>query len=83
MGKTNSTVREDFGRLEDDWRPFRRGLRRRDQQAWDTLLDGAEHYRDACHMQNSMHRMEMWLMSMLMFHQREIEALQERLDGVE
>lgn len=83
MGKTNPTVRETLDRLETEWQPFRRGLRRRDQLAWDTMLVGADHYRDACHMMNYHDPMVMWLISMLLHHQREIEALQEALDDVE
>lgn len=45
MGRTNPTYRDLFRNWrEDDLSPWRRGLRRPEQQRWDRLLDDAERY---------------------------------------
>jgi len=52
MGRTNPTLRDEFDRIEREWTPFRRALRRRHQPAFDAVFERARAHADAGSMQN-------------------------------
>lgn len=52
MGRTQPTVRDRLDRLEREWQPFRRSLRRRDQPAFDRLFERARAHADAAAQQH-------------------------------
>jgi hypothetical protein len=47
MGRTNPTYRDTIRGLEDQWQPYRRALRRRDQPYFDALFEHARAHADA------------------------------------
>jgi len=83
MGRTNPTFRDALAQLRREWRPYRRGLRRTDQPAYDDLMGKAEAHADAAGYANPADPTPLALLSMLLEQQTEIDRLRERLDGVE
>ena len=83
MGRSKPTVRNYLDGLEDDWQPYRRTLRRRDQAHFDRLFEHARGHADAATQLDPADPRLAALFSMLLAHQREIDALRERLAAVE
>lgn len=83
MGRTNPTYRNFLQQYEDRWQPYRRALRRDDQQHFDRLFKHARQHADAAGHQNSPDPERAALFSMLLAQQRELAALRERLDDAE
>lgn len=79
MGRTNPTYRDVVDRLEEDWQPFRRALRRRYTADFDRLFDHARTFADAGGYLNSSGPTEVVLLSMLLAHEHELRQLRERL----
>jgi len=80
MGRTNPTYRDFLGRLEDDWAPFRRGLRRRDQRDFDRLFERARGHADAAGYANGTDPQFAFLLSVLLAQERELRELRERVE---
>ncbi|WP_459193860.1 hypothetical protein [Halosimplex sp. J119] len=80
MGRTNPTYRDFLGRLEDDWRPFRRGLRRRYQDDFDRLFERARNHADAAGYANGADPEFAFLLSVLLAQEHELRQLRERVD---
>lgn len=83
MGKTNRTYRDKLRRLEGDWGPFERALRRDYQPAWNDLWTHGKHFADAAGIQNEVTTMEPFLISVCLGQQHEIRELQERVEELE
>ncbi|WP_123533944.1 hypothetical protein [Halosimplex salinum] len=83
MGRTNPTYRDFLRRLEDDWRSFRRGLRRRSQSDFDRLFERARDHADAAGYANGTDPEFAFLLSVLVAQERELRELRERVDAVE
>lgn len=66
--------------IEQDWQSYRRGLRRRDQDTFDTLFDHAEAHADAAGQMNPHRSMDAVLLSILIEQQNTIEKLQDKLE---
>jgi hypothetical protein len=81
MGRTNPTFRDTLRNLEDQWSPYRRGLRRRDQDLFDTLWGYARSYADAGGYLNHADPEVVMLFSICVAQQRQIEMLRQRVDG--
>ena len=79
MGRTNPTYRDAVDRLEDDWQPFRRALRRRHTEDFDRLFDHARTFADAGGYLNRYDPTEVVLLSMLLAHEHELRQLREQL----
>jgi len=77
MGRTNPTYRDHLQRLEDDWQPFRRGLRREYKADFDRLFDRARTHADAAGYHNSSDPDLAAVLSILLAHEHEIRQLQE------
>jgi hypothetical protein len=80
MGKTRSTYRDQVDQFVDDWRQYRRALRRRHQPHWDEMMRGARRYADAGGQQNP--RDPKWTIafSIMLEQQRQIAELQAELE---
>lgn len=78
MGRTGPTVREQLDRLERDWRPFRRSLRRRHRPAFDRLFERARGHADAASQQNPRDPWRAFVVAVLLAHEAELRALRER-----
>jgi len=79
MGRTNPTYRDSLRRLEDDWRPFRRGLRRRYQDDFDRLFERARDHADAAGYANGTDPEFAFLLSVLLAQEHELRTLRERV----
>lgn len=80
MGRTNPTYRDFLRRLEDDWAPFRRGLRRRSQGDFDRLFERARDHADAAGYANGTDPEFAFLLSVLLAQEAELRELRGRLD---
>lgn len=81
MGRTNATFRDLLRSYRDEWRPYRRALRRRDQPHFDRLFEHAAAHADAAGALNPREPMFPVLVSMLLEQERRITALERRLDA--
>jgi len=75
MGRTNPTLRDRLDRLERDWRPFRRALRRRHQDDFDRLFERARGHADAAGQQNPPDAWRAFVFAVLLAQEREIQQL--------
>ncbi|MFW5896380.1 MAG: hypothetical protein ACOCUA_03250 [archaeon] len=75
MGRTAPTVRESFDRLEADWQPYRRSLRRRHQPAFDQLFERARAHADAAAQQNPADPWRAFVVTVLLAQELEIQRL--------
>ncbi len=80
MGRTNPTYRDAVDRLEDDWQPFRRALRRRYTSDFDRLFDHARMYADAGGYLNSHDPVQVVLLSVLLAHEHQLQQLREQTE---
>ena len=83
MGRTNPTFRDRIRRLEDEWQPFRRGLRRVDQPYFDQCFDDAVAHAAAGGQQNPVDPWQALLLSIVIEQQRRIDALETELAGTQ
>jgi hypothetical protein len=83
LGRTNPTFRDLLTAIEGRWKPYRRALRRQDQQRFDQLFEDARSHADAAGYQNADEPLFPVLVSILLAQQRRIEDLQARLDALE
>lgn len=77
MGRTNPTYRDWLRSFEQDWQPFRRALRRQYQDDFDRLFEHADGFADAAGFANARDPELALLLSMLLAHERELQALRD------
>ncbi len=83
MGRTVLPFSQVLEQEIQEWRKFRRGLRKEDQQVLDRLFEKAR-----LHMQAGVYASRPWpfetiLISILLEHEKMLTALRERLKGLE
>jgi hypothetical protein len=83
LGRTNPTFRDLLTAIEGRWKPYRRALRRQDQQRFDQLFEDARAHADAAGYLNADEPLFPVLVAMLLAQQRRIEALQARVAALE
>jgi hypothetical protein len=76
MGRTNPTYRDWLRAFEERYGAYRRGLRRRDQPAFDRLFAQAADHADAAGLANDTDPEVAALLSMLLAHERRIAELE-------
>ena len=81
MGRTNPTFRDRIRGIEDNWQPFRRGLRSRDQPHFDACFDAAVAHADAAGYQNPVDPWPAVLLSIVIEQQRRIDTLESELNA--
>lgn len=81
MGRTNPTFRDVLTSIEDDWRDYRRALRRPDQDRFDRLWEDARQYADAGGYLNHQNPMVVVLFSMTLAQEQRIQDLEAELEG--
>ncbi len=81
MGRSKPTFRNYLDRLEGDWQPYRRALRRRDQPHFDALFASARTHADAAGQLDPADPRLAVLFSMLLAHERELRELRARSGG--
>lgn len=83
MGRSRPTFRNYLDGFEDDWQPYRRTLRRRDQPHFDSLFARAREHADAAGQLDPADPRLAVLFSMLLAQERELAELRERVDSLE
>ena len=85
MGRTNPTYRDSLRRLESEWEPMRRALRREYQADFDRLFDRGRTFADAAGYANPRDPERALLLSLALAHEVELRRLraelEERADG--
>ncbi|MDL0127627.1 hypothetical protein [Halobacterium salinarum] len=80
MGRTNPTYRDTLRHMEDNWQPYRRALRRRDQDRFDALWGAARGYADAAGYLSHSDPSIAMLFSICLAQQRHIDQLLEAIE---
>ncbi|WP_136687507.1 hypothetical protein [Halorhabdus amylolytica] len=75
MGRTRPTARDSFDRIEAEYQPFRRSLRRRHQPAFDRLFERARAHADAAGQQNTADPWRTFVLSVLLAQELELQRL--------
>lgn len=83
MGRTLPSVTMQLREEEQSYQPFRRALRKSDQEIFDELFVAAKNHRSAVAMAANTLPMESILLSMLIEQRKEIKHLQVRLEAFE
>lgn len=83
MGRSQPTYRDRLRRLESEYQPFERALRRDAQQDFGRLFDHGRNYADAAGIQNEPTVLEPFLLSVCLGQQRELRELRERVAELE
>lgn len=76
-------MRDQLDRLEREWQPFRRSLRRRHQPSFDALFERARGHADAATQQNPRDPWRALVFAALLAQERELANLRERVDELE
>lgn len=77
MGRTNPTYRDALSRLESEWEPMRRALRREYQADFDRLFDRGRTFADAAGHANHPDPERALVLSLLLAHEVELRRLRE------
>ena len=80
MGRTNPTYRDALRRLESEWEPMRRALRREYQGDFDRLFDRGRTFADAAGYANPRDPERALLLSLALAHEVELRRLREELE---
>ncbi|MCU4972665.1 hypothetical protein OB955_07925 [Halobacteria archaeon AArc-m2/3/4] len=80
MGRTNPTYRDALRRLEREWEPMRRGLRREYQGDFDRLFARARGFADAAGYANPPRPERALVLSVLLAHEVELRELRAELE---
>jgi hypothetical protein len=83
MGRTNPTYRDALRRLESEWEPMGRALRREHQGDFDRLFDRARAFADAAGYANPPEPERAFVLSLLLAHEVELRRLREELAALE
>ena len=83
MGRTNPTYRDVVRGLEEDWRQYRRALRRVDKPHFDRLFEHAREHADAAGYLNHQQPEVTLLVSVVLEQEKRMQDLHERLRALE
>lgn len=81
MGRTNPTYRETIRGVEQQWQPYRRALRCRDQPHFDRLFEYARAHADAAGQLNHRFVELPLLVSVLIEQERRLRALEQAVES--
>ena len=83
MGRTTQTMTQLVAQEEAYWAPFRRALRREDQEVFDRLFAAARHHSAPAHYASHATPFDSMLLAMLLEAMKVVEALRQRVDALE
>lgn len=81
MGRTVPTYRSVLEGVSQQWRDFRRALRREDREAFDSLVVKARMHSSAATYAVSLDPVESIILSMLLEHEKELMRLSRSVEG--
>jgi hypothetical protein len=82
MGRTVPTFRAALEDAIKKWDGYRRALRQRDREAFDRMMDACRLYSSASGQATRPEPLAAMFMSILLEHQRKLEALEAELDRI-
>ena len=83
MGRTTQTMTQLVAQEEVYWAPFRRALRREDQEVFDRLFAAARHHSAPAHYASHATPFDSMLLAMLLEAMKMIETLRQRINALE
>lgn len=83
MGRTTQTMTQLVAQEEAYWAPFRRALRKEDQEIFDRLFAAARHHSAPAHYASHATPFDSMLLAMLLEAMKVVEALRQRIDLLE
>ena len=82
MGRTTQTMTQLVAQEEAYWAPFRRALRKEDQEVFDRLFAAARHHSAPAHYASHATPFDSMLLAMLLEAMKVVEALRQRVDAL-
>jgi len=79
MGRTTQTMTQLVAQEEAYWAPFRRALRKEDQEVFDRLFAAARHHSAPAHYASHATPFDSMLLAMLLEAMKVVEALRQRI----
>ncbi len=83
MGRTTQTMTQLVAQEEAYWAPFRRALRKEDQEIFDRLFAAARHHSAPAHYASHATPFDSMLLAMLLEAMKTVEALSRRVEALE
>ena len=83
MGRTTQTMTQLVAQEEVYWAPFRRALRKEDQEVFDRLFAAARHHSAPAHYASHATPFDSILLAMLLEAMKVVETLRQRVDALE
>lgn len=83
MGRTTQTMTQLVAQEEAYWTPFRRALRKEDQEIFDRLFAAARHHSAPAHYASHATPFDSMLIAMLLEVMKAVEALSARVRALE
>ena len=83
MGRTTQTMTQLVAQEEAYWAPFRRALRKEDQEVFDRLFAAARHHSAPAHYASHATPFDSMLLAMLLEAMKMIETLRQRINALE
>ena len=83
MGRTVPSYRQALEREIERWKGFRKGLRNRDAEAFDRMMNACRLFASAGSMATRPVLLEAMLMSILLHQEKAITEIREKLDKLE
>lgn len=80
MGRTVPTFRSAIEETVRKWDRYRRALRREERESFDRMIDACRRHASASTQATRPRPLEAMFMSILLEHQRRLEALEVKLD---
>lgn len=83
MGRTTQTMTQLVAQEETYWAPFRRALRKEDQEIFDRLFAAARHHSAPAHYASHATPFDSMLLAMLLEAMKMVDVLRQRIDRLE
>ena len=83
MGRTVPSYRQALGKEIDGWKGFRKGLRGKDAEAFDRMMNACRMFASAGSMATRPVLLEAMFMSILLHQEKMLTEIKERLDKLE
>ncbi len=83
MGRTVPSYRQALKREIEKWKGFRKGLRNKDAEAFDRMMNACRNFASAGSMATRPILLEAMFMSILLQQEKDLMEIREKLDSLE
>ncbi len=83
MGRTVPSYRQGLKREIEKWKGFRKGLRNKDAEAFDRMMNACRNFASAGSMATRPILLEAMFMSILLQQEKDLMEIREKLDSLE